>query len=110
MYDILFKPFSIAENQAPNRLVAQAMEINNAENNGSAGQDILERYNSLARGGWGVVFSEAIYISETHLERKRGLILNRNTLDSFKQLVDSFKNINDTSLFLFQLTHSGRRA
>ena len=110
MYDILFKPLSIAGFQAPNRLVAQAMEINSAEKGGSAGQSVLERYKSLARGEWGIVFSEAISITGSHLARKRGLVLNKKNLGSFKQMVDAFKTINDTSLFLFQLTHSGRQS
>jgi len=109
MNDTLFKPFSLAGKAVPNRLVAQAMEINSAEDFG-AGLTVLERYDSLARGGWGIVFSEAVSITTAHLARDKGLVLTRETLDSFKKMVESFKAINPESLLLFQLTHSGRQS
>jgi len=109
MNDTLFKPFSLAGKAVPNRLVAQAMEINSAEDFG-AGLTVLERYDSLARGGWGIVFSEAVSITTAHLARDKGLVLTRETLDSFTKMVESFKAINPESLLLFQLTHSGRQS
>ena len=92
----------------PNRLVAQAMELNCAGAGGAVSQAVLDRYRSLARGKWGLVFVEAVSITEESLARGRGLILNRKNLDGFKRLVDTFKKENDRGLLMFQLTHSGR--
>ncbi len=110
MYDKLFEPYVIKGKTAPNRLVAQAMEINSADPSGGVNPEVLARYESLARGRWGIVFSEAISITEKHLARDKGLILIKKNLDRFKQMVDLFKGINEESLFMFQLTHSGRQS
>lgn len=94
----------------PNRFVAQAMEINTAGTGGSVSEGVIKRYNELARGGWGIVFIEATSITDAHLARQNGLVLNKANLDGFKRLVDEFKAINDKSLLLIQLTHSGRQS
>ncbi len=110
MTQSIFEPYVIKGKTVSNRLVAQAMEINSAEPGGGVGPKVLERYKQLAEGGWGIVFAEAISITEKHLARDKGLILNKKNLDGFKQLVDMFKDINEDTLFLFQLTHSGRQS
>jgi 2,4-dienoyl-CoA reductase-like NADH-dependent reductase (Old Yellow Enzyme family) len=110
MNDRLFQPFSFGDKKAPNRLVAQAMEINSASDRGAAGRRVIERYEKLARGRWGIVFSEAVSITRDHLARDKCLILSPDTLDSFKRLVDAVKAIDPDTLFLFQLTHSGRQS
>lgn len=108
MTDKLFETYRIADRTAPNRFAAQAMEINSSESGGAAGDTVINRYNSLAEGGWGIVFLEATSITDRHLARPNGLVLSRENLDSFKRLVGSFKSINDSSLLIVQLTHSGR--
>ena len=105
--NILSEPFSFRARTAPNRLVAQAMETNNAED-GAVTPGIIEHYGRLAAGGWGVVFVEAISITDRHLARTRGLVISENRLDGYKRLTESFRKINDRSLFLFQLSHAGR--
>jgi 2,4-dienoyl-CoA reductase-like NADH-dependent reductase (Old Yellow Enzyme family) len=110
MYETLFTPYDKAPFIAPNRLVAQAMEINGAAPGGGVSDEIIERYRTLARGGWGVVFVEAISITEKHLARKNGLVLNKKNLDGFRRLTESFKKENDSSVLLFQVTHSGRQS
>ena len=94
----------------PNRFVAQAMEINTAGNGGSVSEGVIKRYNELAEGNWGIVFIEATSITDAHLARQNGLVLNKTNLDGFKRLVDEFKSINDKSQLLIQLTHSGRQS
>ncbi len=107
MTETLTTPCRMGIRTAPNRLVAQAMEINSAEA-GGVSPGIVERYRRLAAGRWGVVFVEAISITGRHLARRRGLVITRQHLDGFKRLVDAFKRTNDRSLLLFQLSHSGR--
>lgn len=106
----LFLPASAGSRTAPNRLVAQAMEINAGETGGAVSSKIIDRYSELARGGWGIVFAEAISVTGESRARNHGLVLNNTNLDSFKRLVEAFKTHNNESLLMFQLTHSGRNS
>jgi len=108
MFDSLSAPYDFPGKTAPNRIVAQAMEINSATVDGRITPEIVHRYEELARGRWGVVFVEAISVTPDHMARTHGLVISEDRLDGFKRLVDRFKEINDRSLILFQLTHSGR--
>lgn len=107
MKDTFAAPYAFFKHTAHNRLVAQAMETNNAQNGGIT-PAIIQRYKRLAEGGWGIVFVEALSITERHLARRQGLVLTRDRLDGFKRLVESFRRANSRSLLLFQLSHSGR--
>lgn len=86
------------------------MEINSAENGGAVGNATLKRYLELARGGWGIVFLEATSVTKSHLARQHGLILSEKNLTGFKQLVKQFKSVDPDTLFMIQLTHSGRHS
>jgi len=105
--NIVSEPYAFRAHTAPNRLVAQAMETNNAEN-GAVTPGIVEHYGRLAAGGWGIVFVEAISITDRHLARRRGLVITEDRLDGYKRLTETFRKTNDRSLFLFQLSHAGR--
>ncbi len=106
----VFESYKLAGRIVPNRMVAQAMEINCAEVGGAVGNTVLNRYKALAEGGWGIVFLEATSITDQHLARKHGLVLSPKNLDGFKRLVDEFKAVNESTLFMFQLTRSGRQS
>jgi 2,4-dienoyl-CoA reductase-like NADH-dependent reductase (Old Yellow Enzyme family) len=110
MTDELFKSRRILNKEAPNRFAAQAMEINSAGSDGGVNDTVINRYKKLAEGGWGIVFLEATSITGRHLARPNGLVLSDRNLDGFKRLVDEFRSVNDTSLFIAQLTHSGRQS
>jgi len=110
MYESLFTPYELKKRIISNRFVAQAMEINTADSGGSVGKTVLNRYQQLARGDWGIVSLEATSITDQHLARKSGLVLTEKNLDGFKRLVDMFKKINPSTILLFQLTHSGRQS
>ncbi|MDR2177670.1 MAG: hypothetical protein LBP20_06475 [Treponema sp.] len=109
MESILFSPLAIKNKTVPNRFTAQAMEGNDGDG-GRPSERTLDRYRKLAEGGWGLVISEALSVSETSLARVNGMILNRKNLDGFKRLVDIFKNGNPGGLLFFQLTHAGERS
>ena len=109
MEAILFSPLRIKNKTVPNRFTAQAMEGNDGEG-GRPSERTLDRYRNLAGGGWGLVISEALSVSETSLARVNGLILNRKNLDGFKRLVEIFRRENPQGLLFFQLTHSGERS
>lgn len=106
----LFKPYKISDREAPNRLVAQAMEINSGEPGGAVSKMVRNRYRSLAEGGWGIVFVEATSVTEKHVGKSNGLVLSRENLDGFRKLVDDYKKIDDSCLLMIQLTHSGRQS
>lgn len=108
--DAIYSAYEFSGKVVKNRLVAQAMEINSAIDDGGVGPEIIERYGKLSRGGWGIVFVEAVSITDEYMARENGLLLTRKNLDGFKRLVDSFKKIDDKSLIMFQLTHSGRQS
>ena len=110
MTNELFKKYQISGREAPNRLVAQAMEINSGKPGGAVGGMVLNRYKSLAEGGWGIVFLEATSVTDKHVGKSNGLVLSEKNLDGFKRLVDEFKSINASSLLMIQLTHSGRQS
>lgn len=107
---VLYTSCALGQKRAPNRLVAQPMESNEGGSSGQVSDRTLERYKNLARGKWGVVFVEAVSISESSIAQQNGLAISRKNLDGFKRLVQAFKEINPDSLFLFQLTHSGRKS
>lgn len=108
--NLVRSPAVFAGRLIPNRLAAQAMEINSAGRGGSVSQAVLARYASLASGGWGIVVVEAVSITAGSLARVNGLVLDANTLEGFRRLVDSFKAIHPDALFIIQLTHAGRLA
>jgi 2,4-dienoyl-CoA reductase-like NADH-dependent reductase (Old Yellow Enzyme family) len=108
--DNIFKPFRLNNVSVRNRLVAQAMEINSSNAGGGVSEKILSRYNKLARGKWGIVFVEAISVTDASLARKNGFVMSRGNLSGFRRLVQEFKGYDDKALIMFQLTHAGRVA
>lgn len=109
MENTLFSPLRIKNKIIRNRFIAQAMEGNDS-GRGNPSEQTLNRYRNLAKGGWGLVISEALSVSETSLARVNGMILNKKNLDGFKRLVEVFKNEHGAGLLFFQLTHSGERS
>jgi 2,4-dienoyl-CoA reductase-like NADH-dependent reductase (Old Yellow Enzyme family) len=107
-YERLFSPVKIGGRRAVNRLVAQAMEGNDAEEDGKVSLRGHERYMNLARGRWGLSVVEAISVMPEARARRFGLVMSRRNLDSYKRLVDGYKKIFPEGILLFQVTHSGR--
>ncbi|MHC4885906.1 MAG: oxidoreductase [Planctomycetota bacterium] len=108
--DTVFSPITIGSKTAPNRLVSQAMEANDGVDGGKVSELGIKRYRKLARGKWGVVVVEALSISDTSLARINGMIIRRENLESFKQLVTAMREENPDCVILFQISHSGRNS
>lgn len=106
----LFKPLQLGSKTAPNRLVSQAMEGNDGVDGGKVSELTLERYRNLARGGWGVIVVEALSVTDKSLARINGMVIKRENLDSFKNLVAEMKAIDPNVIILFQISHSGRNS
>lgn len=107
MIEKLFEQGRIGGRTVINRFVAQPMEGNCAEKGGAVSPLTLNKYRSLAEGGWGVIIVEALSVTPDSLARKNALVLNEANLDGFKRLVDEVKCIHPDILVLFQITHSG---
>jgi 2,4-dienoyl-CoA reductase-like NADH-dependent reductase (Old Yellow Enzyme family) len=106
----VFREGRLAGRRVRNRLAAQAMEINSAEPGGCVSEEIIARYNSLAKGGWGMVFVEAISVTPGSLARKNGLVMSKANLDGFRRLAGIYKKTDPEGILMFQLSHAGRFA
>lgn len=104
----LYTPLELRGRRAPNRILAQPMEINAASAGGALGEALRRRYLSLVRGGWGIMFLEAIAISREGLARRNGIVLNEKTVTDLASLIAEIRQINPHTLVFAQLTHAGR--
>lgn len=107
---LLNTPLAIGLKIAPNRLVNQPMECNDADEEGNPTNLTFERYRKLAAGGAGIIFVEALTITKESRARKNQLGIYESTARSLEKLVREMKAVNERSLILFQITHSGRQS
>lgn len=107
-YDHLFTQGAIGKQTTCNRFVAQPMEGNDAVD-GNVSQRTLKRYQRLAQGNWGVIVVEAISVDASSLARKNQLVLTRDHISGFRELVRQIKHISPQTVVMFQITHAGRK-
>ena len=106
--EMLPQPIQIGERRAPNRMVNQPMECNDGDASGTPTELTFKRYRKLAEGGAGIINVESLTISYESRARKNQLKISEETAPAFERLVKEMKEINDTSLILFQINHAGR--
>ncbi|HYB21713.1 MAG TPA: NADH:flavin oxidoreductase [Thermodesulfobacteriota bacterium] len=106
--NILGSPVKIGEKTAPNRIVNQPMECNDADEVGNPTDLTFGRYRRLAQGGAGIIFVEALTITRESRARKNQLSIGERTAPNLERLVKEMREISPESLILFQITHSGR--
>ena len=107
---ILALSIRIGEKTAPNRIVNQPMECNDADEVGNPTDLTFDRYRKLAEGGAGIVVVEALTITQESRARKNQLGIYEKTAPRLERLVKEMKGINSQSLVLFQITHSGQQS
>lgn len=107
---MLAEPIQIGKKIAPNRIVNQPMECNDADEIGNPTEQSLARYRKLAEGGAGIIFVEALTITRESRARKNQLGIYEKTARSLEKLIREMKAINSESLILMQITHSGRQS
>jgi 2,4-dienoyl-CoA reductase-like NADH-dependent reductase (Old Yellow Enzyme family) len=107
---ILDSPIKIGEKTAPNRIVNQPMECNDADEAGNPTDLTFDRYRNLAEGGAGIIIVEALTITQESRARKNQLGIYEKTAPTLERLVKEMKGINSQSLILFQITHSGQQS
>jgi 2,4-dienoyl-CoA reductase-like NADH-dependent reductase (Old Yellow Enzyme family) len=94
---------------APNRIANQPMECNDADQIGRPTELTFNRYRNLAQGGAGVIFLEALTITQECRARKNQLGIYEKTASSLERLVRAMREINRESIILFQIAHSGHQ-
>jgi len=106
--EMLSSPIRIGNKLAPNRIVNQPMECNDGDPYGNPTELTFRRYRNLAEGGAGMIFIESLTISYESRARRNQLKIGEDTARELERLVKEIREINDRSLILFQINHSGR--
>jgi len=107
MTKALAESIKIGNKTAPNRIVAQPMECNNADADGNPTDRTFERYERLAEGRWGMLTVEALTIAYESRARKNQLGITEKNKDGLKKLVETVRAVDDETLLIFQINHSG---
>jgi 2,4-dienoyl-CoA reductase-like NADH-dependent reductase (Old Yellow Enzyme family) len=112
---VLLEPVTIAGRVVPNRIAAQPMEGCDGELTGAPGDLTRRRYLRFARGGSGLIWFEATSVLAEARANPRQLLLTRDTLPVFRDLVQEIRAAArdrfgpaHTPYLVIQLTHSGR--
>jgi len=105
---VLAEPIKIGKKIAPNRIVNQPMECNDADEDGNPTELTFDRYRRLSQGGAGIIIVEALTVTQESRARKYQLGIYEKTAPSLERLTKQMRETNRESLILFQITHSGR--
>ena len=105
--DILSTPIQIGKKTAPNRFVNHPMECNDSDEYGNPTDLTFDRYRQLASGGAGMITVESLTISPRSRARKNQLEITERNAEALARLVKEMREINDQSLIIFQINHSG---
>lgn len=84
------------------------MECNDGDPYGNPTELTFRRYRNLAAGGAGMIFIESLTISYESRARRNQLKIGEDTARELERLAKEMREINDRSLILFQINHSGR--
>ncbi len=106
--EMLPQPIKIGNRLAPNRMVNQPMECNDADAAGHPTDLTFKRYRKLAEGEAGIIVVESLTITYETRSRKNQLKISEETAPDLERLVREMREINSQSLILFQINHSGR--
>ncbi|MGQ9647282.1 MAG: oxidoreductase [Thermodesulfobacteriota bacterium] len=106
--EMLSSAIRIGKKIAPNRIVNQPMECNDGDASGNPSERTLRRYRSLAEGGAGIIIVESLTLTYESRARKNQLKISEENAKGLERLVKEMKGVNEKSLVLFQLNHSGR--
>ncbi|NIO06286.1 MAG: 2,4-dienoyl-CoA reductase [Proteobacteria bacterium] len=105
---MIASPIRIGKKVAPNRIVTQPMECNDADSSGNPTDLTFQRYRRIAEGGAGVINFESLTITLESRARKNQLLITEENAKKLERLIREMRAVNHESLILFQLNHSGR--
>jgi len=103
----LLTPIKIGNLTAPNRIALNAMECNDADDEGNPTKRTYERYARYFEGGAGLIDLEAITVTRESRGRLNQLSVMPENEKALKKFTEDMKKINDRAVFIWQLTHSG---
>jgi 2,4-dienoyl-CoA reductase-like NADH-dependent reductase (Old Yellow Enzyme family) len=103
----LFTPIKIGTRTAKNRMIINAMECCDSDPEGNPTDRTYERYTKLAQGGAALINLEAITVTYEHRGRDTQLSIMPRNEKALAKFVSEIKKIDDSLIFIFQLTHSG---
>ncbi|MBN2072382.1 MAG: 2,4-dienoyl-CoA reductase, partial [Actinobacteria bacterium] len=104
---LLFTPLKIGNLTAQNRIALNAMECNDAEENGDPSPRTYERYREYFKGGAGLIDLEAITVTQESRGRINELTIEPHNEKALKKFTAEMKKINPDAIFIWQITHSG---
>lgn len=110
---VLREPLQIEGRTLANRLAVQPMEGCDATPDGSPGELTYRRYRRFAQGGAGMIWMEAVAVSQESRANPRQLFLHNGNVDDFARLVEDIKKTGRQAngfepMVIVQATHSGR--
>lgn len=104
----LFSPKKIGNVQVKNRIVRSATYMGRAEKYGFVGDQFINLYEDLARGGIGLIITEAAVVDPSGSGGPYQVcIYNDSYIPGHKKLVNMVHDYSDTKIAI-QLVHSGR--
>jgi len=113
--DALAKPIHLKKHRIPNCVVAHPMEGGDANNFGSPTDQTFRKYERMAKGGYGLIWVEAVSVCDEGRSNPGQLWITDKSLPEFKELVrrtlkaaEEFHPKGERPLLILQLQHSGR--
>jgi len=106
--DMISAPIPVGKKTAPNRIVFQPMECNDADPSGDPSDLSINRYRRFAEGGAGVIFSESLTLTTESRARKSQMAITEPNAEGLARLIKEMRDVNQDSLILFQLNQSGK--
>jgi len=114
-FTALKSPVKLKGHVIPNSVVAHPMEGGDSDEIGNPTAPTFRKYERVARGGFGLIWVEAVSVCKEGRSNPRQLWINNNTLQGFKELAtrtlkaaESFHQNGQRPLLIMQLNHSGR--
>lgn len=110
---ILTTPLTVGNLTLPNRLGTAPMEGADALLDGSPSEFTTRRYVKAAEGGSAIIWFEAVTIVPEGRSSKTQLLLTKENLEQYKQLIATIKTAGKNAngyepYIIMQATHSGR--
>ena len=105
--EYLLKPIKIGNRTAENRLVINAMECCDSDEQGNPGEKTYRRYQRYFEGSAGVIVLEAITVTYESRARKTQLGIEPRNQKALEKFTQKMKEVNNKPLFIWQLTASG---
>ena len=105
---MISSPIPIGKKTAPNRIVFQPMECNDADSNGDPSDLTNRRYRRFAEGGAGVIFTESLTLTTESRARKSQMAITEQNAEGLARLIKKMRQANPEPLILFQLNQSGK--